>query len=127
MVCRLVTLACVAPEDVFLNLERHFGPVVVALHELDCAVLAGVTCGGRVVAGLDHVVAKLLVRRYVKAALVIQKTVVLFPFEESVDEFAGSGLEGCKGGENIGFLFTGLSDAIFEWVGEFVGGGKFGE
>ena len=43
------------------------------------------------------------------------------------DELAGSGLEGCEGGENVSFLFTGLSDAIFEWVGEFVGGGKFGK
>ena len=91
MVCRLVALACVTSEDVLLNLERHLGPVVVALHELNCAVLARVTRGGCIVAGLDHIVTKLLVRRHVEAALVVQKAVVLFPFEESVDEFAGSG------------------------------------
>ena len=119
--------AGVASFNVLLDEGPHGGPPVLSLDAFKGGVDAWMARGRVVVALLKYVASELVVVWNVDFAFVEYKAVFFFPFGESVDEFAGSGLEGCEGGENVGFLFTGLSDAIFEWVGEFVGGGKFGE
>ena len=80
MRCRAVSLALIATQHVTLDVRGHAGPPVVARDEFERAMLAWMASGGRVVAGLDDVVAERRAVRDVELAFVVQEAVVLFPF-----------------------------------------------
>ena len=81
--------------NVLLDEGPHGGPPVLSLDAFKGGVDAWMARGRVVVALLKYVASELVVVWNVDFAFVEYKAVFFFPFGESVDEFAGSGLEGC--------------------------------
>jgi hypothetical protein len=74
-----------------------------------------------VMTGLDNVATKLFIVRNVEFSLIINESVLLFPFKETVKESTRSfGFEGLESLSHRGFTIQAVLDALFkQWCRNF--------
>jgi hypothetical protein len=92
--------------------------------ELERSVFAGMSCSGRIVAGLDYLGTELLVIRDVQLSFVVQESVEFFPLEKVVNQSARAFLaEYFEGLGDFDFAIGAVSNLLFECRGVGEGGG----
>jgi hypothetical protein len=68
-----------------------------------------------VIAGLNDIAAELFIIGNIEFPLIINESVLFFPFKEAVEKSAGSfGFEGFEGLSHRGFTIQAVLDALFK-------------
>jgi hypothetical protein len=90
-------------------------------HQFQGAVFARMSSGRGVMTGPDDVATELFIIGDIEFSLVIDKSVLLFPFKKAVNELARSfGFERLESLSYRGFTIQAVLDALFkQWHGNF--------